>query len=105
MPRKRKRSRVRIPLDKKGSLTRHGYSTKCYTEPRRRALVKAIRSLARTKKRTQREAAVTVVKRLTALRTLNKNKNKRRSDIFRTDAKWVKKYMYGSYKGRLKYRL
>ena len=91
--RKSRKSKTKIPIDKKGSLTKHGYSSKDLAKVRRKALTKAINSLMRTKRLTRREAAVKVIRRLTAIRNLN-SRNKRLSDTFRRDANWVsKKYV------------
>ena len=83
----------RIRIDKKGSLTKHGYHTKDLATPRRKALKKAVNSIVRTKRKSKHDAAVMVVRRLTALRNLNKRK-KTLSDIFRRDANWVRKNLY-----------
>ena len=84
---------VRIVIDKKGSLTRHGYATKDSAKKRHDSLARAVRSMAREKNISTHQSAVKVSKRLTALQVLHKKK-KTMSDTYRRDANWIRKTFY-----------
>jgi hypothetical protein len=69
-----------IPIMKKGSLTKHGYSTKKSEEARHRALNKAVAEYG----------ALSVFRKLKAQETLRKRTQPKTRDIFAADADWVR---------------
>jgi hypothetical protein len=76
---KYKQERKVIPPLAKGTLRRHGYSAKLSTQKRRIALTKAVKAYGKN----------TVIRKLNAVKTLQKNKNPQVSSIFDSDMKWV----------------
>ena len=71
---------VKIKL-KKGSLTKHGYSSKKTERSRHISLKKAVLETSKT----------TVVRKLNAVKILNKNTNPKVSKVFKLDQEWVQK--------------
>jgi len=69
-----------IPIMEKGTLTKHGYSTKKGEEARRRALRKAVDEFG----------ALSVFRKLKAQETLRKRTQPKARDIFAADADWVR---------------
>jgi hypothetical protein len=69
-----------IPIMEKGSLTKHGYSTKKSEEARHRALNKAVAEYG----------ALSVFRKLKAQETLRKRTQPKTRDIFAADADWVR---------------
>ena len=69
-----------IPIIEKGSLSKHGYSTKKSEVTRRRALKKAIKEYG----------ALSVYRKLKAMETLRKRIQPKAREVFASDAEWVK---------------
>lgn len=81
----KKRSPIKIPLTK-GSLGAYGYKNiqKSPTRTRHSALSKAAKH----------EDPLAIFRKLNVLTILNKNKNKKLSDLFKKDRDWIKsKYL------------
>ena len=83
--RSKRRSNIIPPLAK-GTLGKYGYSAKISTVKRRAALAKAVKAYGRN----------TVIRKLNAVKTLQKNKNPKVSSIFGSDMKWIQ----GKYPGK-----
>jgi hypothetical protein len=82
----KRRSKNVIPPLAKGTLGKYGYSAKISTVKRRAALAKAVKAYGRN----------TVIRKLNAVKTLQKNKNPKVSSIFSSDMKWIQ----GKYPGK-----
>ena len=80
----RSRSNRVIPKLKKGTLTKHGYSTKEKAGIRHAALHKAVNAYGYS----------TVIKKLNAVRTLTKNTNPKNSEIYSKDIKNLQNNYY-----------
>jgi len=82
--RKRKTSKLRknkqLFVLKKGDLTKYGYHADLSEAARHEALAKALSEYT----------PLTLFKKLNAVYILNKNRDKKRANIFKADAKWVK---------------
>lgn len=82
MPSKRnKKSKKRGIVLHKGTLRRFGYSSKHSPESRKKSICRAVNTLGYN----------VVSKKLTALQTLNKNRNPKVSRIFKKDREGAKK--------------
>lgn len=95
-PKAKKLSKVKISIEKPGSLSEQGYKLRSKTEDRRKALKKAIGVLVREKNIEKREAAVLVKKKLVVLKTFHSKKVKSLGEIAERDAKWVTKQYLGA---------
>jgi len=69
-----------IPIIEKGSLSKHGYSTKKSEVARRRALKKAIKEYG----------ALSVYRKLKAMQTLRKRTQPEAREVFASDAEYVR---------------
>ena len=69
-----------IPIIEKGSLSKHGYSTKKGESARRQALKKAVKAFG----------ALSVFRKLKAQETLRKRTQPKTREIFAGDAQWVR---------------
>lgn len=81
----------RIPLSKDIDLGEFGYKQiiNLNADERHKALTKAIKHLVTSKKITEREAAVKVLRRVNLLSILNKNTNVTTSDLMERDRNWI----------------
>jgi len=84
-------SAQRIPLSKDIELGQFGYKNllELNADERHKALTKAIKHLVTSKKITEREAAVKVLRRVNLLSILNKNTNITTSDLMERDRNWI----------------
>lgn len=84
-------SAQRIPLSKDIDLGEFGYNKiiNLNAEERHKALTKAIKHLVTSKKITEREAAVKILRRVNLLSILNKNTNVTTSDLMERDRNWI----------------
>ncbi len=73
------RGKVKIPVTK-GTLRKHGYSTKLSTRKRREALKRAI----------EEYGALTVFRKLKAMVTMRKRTQPKAREIFEADAEWIR---------------
>lgn len=73
---------------KKGVLRKHGYSTKKLKKDRNIALSSAIRE----------HGGLRIFRRLNAVRVLSKRTNKRASNIYYNDMKWIRKQFSSHFK-------
>ena len=85
MPRPKK-SKVKIPIEKEGALSKHGYKMRDSTKKRRQALTKALKESSRSK----------ITKRLQALQVFNKNDDPDLSKIARSDRDWIRTNVHPS---------
>ena len=85
MPRPKK-SKVKIPIEKEGALSKHGYKMRDPAKKRRQALKKAVQFSSKNK----------VSKRLLALQVFNKNDDPDLSQIARSDRDWIRTNVHPS---------
>ena len=74
-------NKVIIPM-KKGLLSKYGYTSKKSTNARRLALKRAVKKYGN----------LSLFRKLNAIYVLQKNRNPRTAQIFKTDRDWVKKH-------------
>ena len=75
----RRRSRVRIPIEK-GKLSKFGYSTSLPAEERRKALKKAV----------EEYGALNTFQKLNAMVIVRKRRQPKARRVFESDAEWIK---------------
>lgn len=91
----KKKAPVRFGPLKKGELGKYGYKnvTSMNATMRRRALIRAMRGIAKQKRISSYRAGLTLIRKLNAVYVLTRKTSPKSSKIFESDRKWMSAYI------------